>query len=340
MARIVTFDALGGPEMLQLRDRDLPPPGPGEALVEVRAAGLNRAELLFLGGRYLVEPRLPGARLGVEGAGIVRAVGEGVQEVAIGDRVAILPSIPMQETGVLGEATIVPASALVPIPEGKSFQEAAAFWMAYGTAWGMMVQAGRLEAGQTVLVTGASSSVGIAAFQVARDFGATVIATTRGPGKVEALKDAGAHHVIVTDEEDLADRAREITEGRGVDLVCDAIGGPMVQALAAATADGGRIVLMGLQSGEIPKMPFYDLLGRGLTLTGFHLVWHLLDRPDARRAAVAALVEGWRAGTLTPVIDQTFPLERVAEAYDRMASNAQVGKIVVTMERQSPDAAD
>ncbi|MEM7710173.1 MAG: zinc-dependent alcohol dehydrogenase family protein, partial [Pseudomonadota bacterium] len=296
MARIVTFDALGGPEALQLVDRDLQSPGPGEALVEVRAAGLNRAELLFLAGQYLVEPKLPGSRIGLEGAGIVRAVGEGVSTVAIGDRVSILPSIPMQDTGVLGEAVVVPASALVPIPDGKSFEEAAAFWMAFGTAWGMMVQAGGLKAGQIVLLTGASSSVGLAAFQVALAPGATVIAATRGPAKADALREAGADHVIVTETENLSDRAREISGGRGVDLVCDAIGGPMVEALAAATADGGRIVLMGLQSGEVPPMPFYDLLGRGLSVTGFHLVWHLLDKLEAREAAFAPLIELWTAG--------------------------------------------
>ena len=333
MTRVIEFDELGGPDRLRLVDRDVPDPGKGEVQVAMAAAGLNRAELLFVAGRYLVDPVLPGSPLGAEGAGTVVKVGPGVEGSKEGDRVAVTPAIDMSRTGVLADLANVPASALVPVPDGVSFTDAAAFWMAHGTAYGMMVLAGGLRAGagQTVVVTGASSAVGTAAFQIARAHGTTVIATSRTHAKTDRLKALGADHVIATDEEDVAARIHHITDGHGFDIACDSIAGPLLAPLAEAAAPEATIVMMGIQTGEVPPLPFYPLLVKGLTVTGFHLVWRMLDHPERRAVAVEHLNDGLARGVYRPVIDRTFGLEDVANAYRHMASNTQIGKIVVAM---------
>ena len=326
------FDALGGPENIKLVDQPVPHPKAGEVQVRMRAAGLNRAELLFVAGHYLVEPQLPNAPLGAEGAGEILAVGDGVQSFTEGDRVCVLPMMDWTQYGVLAEVVNVPVEVLEPIPDSVSFEDAAAFWMAFATGYGMIVQAGGLPVdadGKTVVVTGASSSVGTSAFQLLEHMGAVSVATTRSSTKVEQLREAGADHVVVTDEEDLAARLTEITDGRGVDLVCDSIVGDIVAPAAEALAPESNLVLMGFQSGEVPGLPFYPMLTKGIAIKGFHLVWHLLDRPERRKAAVDYLMPLWANGSLKPVIDRVFELQDVSAAYDYMSENTHLGKIVV-----------
>ncbi|WP_299621715.1 zinc-binding dehydrogenase [uncultured Tateyamaria sp.] len=248
MPMTAQFDSLGGPEQIKLVDRDISPPGAGEVQVRMRAAGLNRAELLYLAGQYLVEPPIPAAPLGAEGAGEIVAVGPEVRNHAVGERVCVLPMMDWAKYGTLAEVVNVPAAALEQIPDGVSFEDAAAFWMAYATAYGMIVQAGEMTAnaaGKTALITGASSSVGTAAFQILRQLRARSIATTRTSLKVSALKQAGADHVIVSQEEDMVERLAEITKGKGVDLVCDSVIGEMIAPAADALAAEGTMVLMG-----------------------------------------------------------------------------------------------
>ncbi|MEX3017615.1 zinc-dependent alcohol dehydrogenase family protein [Gymnodinialimonas hymeniacidonis] len=326
------FDALGGPENINLVDLPVKQPGPGEVQVRMRAAGLNRAELLYVAGNYLVEPPIPAAPLGAEGAGEILAVGNGVSNFMVGDRVCILPMMDWAKYGTLAEVVNVPAEALETIPEGVSFEDAAAFWMAFATAYGMILDKGGMpkEAdGRVALITGASSSVGTAAFQILTEIGATSIATTRTQMKAPALQDAGADHVVVTDVEDLAERVGTITAGKGVDLVCDSVIGDMIAPAAEALVPEGTMVLMGFQSGEIPGLPFYPILTKGIAIKGFHLVWHLLDNADRRKAAVDFLMPLWATGKLKPVIDRIFPLDEVSDAYAYMASNRHLGKIVV-----------
>lgn len=326
------FDALGGPDNIKLVDQSVPHPKTGEVQVRMRAAGLNRAELLFVAGHYLVEPQLPNAPLGAEGAGEVVAVGDGVQSFTDGDRVCVLPMMDWTQYGVLAEVVNVPVEALERIPDGVSFEDAAAFWMAFATAHGMIVQAGGLPVdagGRTVVVTGASSSVGTSAFQLLKQMGAVNVATTRTSTKVEQLREAGADHVVITDEEDLAARLAEITDGRGVDLVCDSVVGDIVAPAAEALVPEGNLVLMGFQSGEVPGLPFYPILTKGIAIKGFHLVWHLLEHPERRKAAVDYLMPLWANGSLKPVIDRVFEFQDVSAAYDYMSENTHLGKIVV-----------
>ena len=284
MNKIVEFSRLGGPEVLEFVGRDAPPPGPGEVQIAVKAAGLNRAELLFLADQYLVSPDLPSG-LGFEGAGEVLAVGEGVARFKPGDRVAITPAFKQNAYGVLGTVVNMPETALEAILGDVSYRDAAAFWMAFGTAYGLLVQTGGLinGAGQTVVLNAASSSVGTAAFQIVHAHGGTSIATTRTSAKVAGLKDAGADHVIVTDDEDVVARVMEITGGRGFDIALDAVGGAAGETLANAAGFEATMVVYGLLSGVPSAAPFYPMVCKGLRVTGFHLAWLMLDHPSGAR---------------------------------------------------------
>jgi NADPH:quinone reductase-like Zn-dependent oxidoreductase len=195
----------------------------------------------------------------------------------------------------------------------------------------VLVQCGRLKAGagQTVLINAASSSVGVAAIQIARAHGATVIATTRGPGKVAALKKAGADHVIVTNTDDVAGRVREITNGHGFDIAADAVVGEGLAKIAEASARDATLVVYGLLSRDVGALPFGPMVVSGLKLTGFHLAWSLLDVPERRRAAVQHLNEGLLSGAYRPAIDRAFAFADLREAYAHMAANEHVGKIIV-----------
>lgn len=333
MAKIVRFDAIGGPENLKIFEEEPATPGAGEVLVDVKAAGLNRAEYMFLQGEYLLQPILP-SRIGLEGAGVIIAIGPDVDNYKVGDEVSITPNMSASEYGVVGEVALVPVTALMPKPPGISFEHAAALWMAYPTAYGGLVEVGGLkqDAGQVVVISAASSSVGLPAIQIAKAFGATVIATSRGSSKKDAIMAAGADHLIATDEEDFAQRAMEITDGRGFDIAFDPIAGPFVETLCNGAAIEATIVEYGFLSRGDTAFPLYPTIGKGLRLCGFHLLFNLFQHPDRTARALANLNAGFENGTYVPVIDRVFPLADVAEAYRHMAGNQQIGKIIVAGE--------
>ena len=330
MARIARFTEAGGPENIQLVDEDPGTPGAGEVLVRVKAAGLNRAELMYLAGQYLVQPKLP-SRIGVEGAGIVEALGPDVAGFSVGDEVSITPNMSPAEYGVIGEYAIVPVAAVVPKADNLSFQQAAAIWMAYPTAYGGLVEVGgmRAGAGQCVVISAASSSVGLPAIQIAKAHGATVIATSRGTTKKDAIMAAGADHLIATGEEDFAARVMEITDGRGFDIAFDPVAGPFLETLANGAAVEATIVEYGALSLTDTAFPLFPAIGKGLRVCGFHLVYNLFDHADRTEKALAHLGAGLSDGTYTPVIDKVFALDQVADAYRHMAAGNQIGKIIV-----------
>src|SRR5215475_2245888 len=202
MARVVRFHKTGGPEVLRIEDLEVPPPGQGEVQIRIKALGLNRAESMFRRGQYLEEPKLP-ARLGYEAAGTVAAIGPGVKGFKVGDAVSTIPSFSLNDYGLYGELANAPVHAVTHHPKSLSWEEAAAVWMQYLTAYGALIDIGKLGKGETVLIPAASSSVGLAAIQIANRVGAVPIALTRGKAKRQTLLDAGAAHVIVTDEQDL-----------------------------------------------------------------------------------------------------------------------------------------
>ncbi len=330
MARIARFTEIGSPEKIILVDEDPGQPGANEVLVKMKAAGLNRAEWLYLHGQYLVTPKLP-SRIGVEGSGVIAAVGSGVEGYAIGDEVSITPNMSPDRYGVIGEYALAPVAALAPKDPKVSFENAAAIWMAYPTAYGGLVEIGGLRdgAGQHVVISAASSSVGLPAIQIAKQHGATVIATSRGTAKHHAVLETGADHVIATDEEDFAARIMEITDGKGFDIAFDPVAGPFLEALAASAAVEATIVEYGALSASATPFPLFPVIGKGLRVCGFHLVFNLFQYPDRTERALAHLGERLAAGTYLPIIDRIFPLEEVAAAYRHMEAGNHIGKIII-----------
>jgi NADPH:quinone reductase len=316
--------AFGGPEVLSLDEITVRDPGPGEVQIEVGAIGLNRAETMILSGAFSKRP-LPSS-IGYECAGVIRSIGTDVHGFRVGDRVAILPGLPM-EYGACAETVLCPADLLVTTPDGQSDVEAAATWMQFVTAYAIRAYR-RIEPGDAVIITAASSSVGLAAIQLVKADGGVPIAVTRGRRKVEALKRHGAAHVIVSDEQDVAQAVREITDGRGAALAFDAVAGSSFPSILGALAQGGFAIVYGALGGEptqfsAPYVEFLELTIRGY---GAH---HLVANSNLRREAIAYIRGGLADGRLRPVIDRTFALSEIVEAYRHLLGNEQIGKIVV-----------
>ncbi|MFJ6726427.1 zinc-dependent alcohol dehydrogenase family protein [Streptomyces sp. NPDC091281] len=329
MAQGVQFDQVGGPEVLTLREVHVGDPGPGELRIRVDAIGLNRAEVMFREGVYGYQPEFPRSGLGYEAAGVVEAVGPDVSGFRPGDPVGVVPAFLMTGYGTYGDHILVPAAAVVPRPGSLDPTTAAAVWMAYLTAYGALAEDGRVRPGDHVLITAASSSVGLAAVQTARHLGAVPIATTRTADKKQPLLDQGAAHVVVTEDEDLPARVKEITGGVGVGLALDPVAGPGVETIARAVAPGGRLIVYGALDTRLTPLPnarsFPALTTRTYTL------FEVTTDPERLARGVAFVHTGLALGTLRPVIDRTFDLTEIVEAHRYMESNTQVGKIVITV---------
>jgi len=327
--KIVRFHKTGGPEVLQLDEFPLPEPGPGEVRLRVKAIGLNRAEVMFRLGRYLQSPKLP-SKIGYEASGIVEAVGAGVDPGLVGKTVSTVPAFSMVEYGVYGEVAVVPVHAIAAYPDKFSFEEGTSIWMQYLTAYGALIHQGRLSKGDFVVITAASSSVGIAAIEIVTAEGGVSIATTRTSKKKAELVALGADHVIATEEEDLAARVNEITAGKGARIVFDPIGGKGFEALGAAAAPLGIIFIYGaLSSGPTP-FPLFAVLSKHLTIKGYTL-FEIVSDPAVFPKAKQYVFDHLASGAFKPRIDRTFALAQIVEAHRYMESNAQIGKIVVTV---------
>jgi NADPH:quinone reductase-like Zn-dependent oxidoreductase len=329
MARIVRFHRLGGPEVLQVDEVPLPEPGAGEVRLRVKAIGLNRAEVMFRQGRYLVQPVLP-SKLGYEASGIVEAVGPGVDATWIGKTASTVPAFAADTYGVYGDVAIVPAIAMAEYPEKLSYEEGTSIWMQYLTSYGALIMHGKITKGDFVLITAASSSVGIAAIEIAKAEGAISIATTRSSKKRAELLAAGADHVIVTDEEDLAARVKDITGGKGARIIFDPIAGKGIEALAGAASFGGTIFEYGALASEPTPFPLFAALHKSLAIRGYTL-FEVVANPAIFTQAKKYVFDHLAAGDFKPRIDKTFPLAQIVEAHRYMESNQQIGKIVVTV---------
>ena len=328
-ARIVRFHQTGGPEVLKIEAVGIPSPGPGEVRIKVKALGLNRAEVMFRSGHYLEQPTFP-ARLGYEAAGTVESVGPGVEGLKVGDAVSTAPAFSQNQYGVYGELANVPATAVMKHPPSLSWEQAAAVWMQYLTAYGALIGIANLKAGDTIVIPAASSSVGVAASQIANMVGATPVALTRDAKKRQSLLDLGFKHVVATDEQDLVAEVRRLTSGKGARVVFDPVGGPTVAKLTAAMARGGILFQYGALSTEATPLPLMDVLGKSLTIRGYLLFEITGDVAQLRRAE-QFVVNGLSSGKLVPVIAKTFTLDQIVEAHRYMESNQQIGKIVVTV---------
>lgn len=335
MTRIVEFSEFGQPEVLKLVDRELPEPGPGEVRMAIEAIGLNRADAMLRVDQYIETPELP-SKLGYDAAGTVEVVGEGVTNVAVGDKVLTIPAFSQSKYGVYGEAAIVPANGLWPWPEGLSAEAAASVGVQYTTVYFALKSVGRLVAGETVLLTAATGGVGFAGIEMVKQLGATVIATTRKREKAQMLIDAGADHVIVTSEEDLETRVQEITQGAGVQVVFDAIAGKTVPALINSLGFGGRYVMYGILDNTDPTISMMPLLVKGITLSGY-AVFAFTGYPEMGMAQQVEAVAEAREfllprladGRLKPLVSEMFRLDDVVVAHTALESNQQVGKIVL-----------
>ncbi|HEY9779022.1 MAG TPA: zinc-dependent alcohol dehydrogenase family protein [Leptolyngbyaceae cyanobacterium] len=331
MVKIVRFHKYGSADVLQLDDLPLSEPGEGEVRLKVEAIGLNRAEVAFREGKYLEVPEKLPSTLGYEAAGVIDAIGAGVTGFEIGDRVSTIPAFSMKQYGVYGESAIVPAHAVAKYPTRLSVKEGTAIWMQYITAYGALVEHGQVKAGDFVLITAASSSVGYAAIQIAKAAGAVVIATTRGSAKKQLLLDSGADSVIVTNTEDLTTRVMEITSDHGADLIFDPVAGSFLETLANAAARGATIFEYGALSLEATTpFPLFPALQKGLKVQGYTLFEITSDRALLEKAK-QYIYDGLDSGKLVPILDRIFPLEEIVEAHQYMESNQQNGKIIVTV---------
>lgn len=335
LSRVVRFQETGAPAVLRIEEEPTRAPAADEVLIRVEAIGLNRAEAAFRAGEYLEQPEFP-ARLGYEASGRVIAVGDGVGGFAPDDAVCVLPGFSMSRYGVYGDWALVPADVLIKRPPGMSAETGASVWMAYLTAYGAIVGLADVEEGDAVVITAASSSVGIAAIQLCRLVGAIPIALTRDPDKADALRAQGASTVVVGTAETAIEAVAEATGGRGARLVFDPVAGPLVQSLAEMVAPGGLMVLYGNLSGQAADtpFPFYAAIGKGFAIRGY-LVFELIRDKARLDQAVRFIARGVAEGLLNPLISKSFSLDEIVVAHRYLESNQQIGKIVVTTGSES-----
>ena len=316
----------GGPEVLTLVERPDPEPGTGDVLIRVAAAGVNRPDVLQRRGAY---PPPPGASdiPGLELAGTVAAVGAGVDGWRVGDAVCALAS-----GGGYATRCVVPAPQCLRVPASLDLIAAAAIPETFFTVWTNVFDRGRLQTGETALFHGGTSGIGTTAIQLAAARGATVFATAGSDEKVQACEALGARRAINYRTEDFVDVVRDVTGGRGVDLILDIMGGSYVNRNLAALAVDGRLVQIGLMGGESASVDLRRVLGRRLTLTGSTLRPRSVEEKGQIAAALAR--EVWpllEAGQVKPIVYRTFPLAEAAAAHRLMESSEHIGKIVLTM---------
>ena len=323
---VVAVPAPGGPDALVLETRPLPAPGPGEILVKIAAAGLNRPDVLQRQGGYPPPKGAPDV-LGLEIAGEVVALGDGAGRFAPGAKVCALVS-----GGGYGEYAVVHETNALPVPPGLSMVEAAAIPETFFTVWSNVFDRAGLKPGEVFLVHGGTSGIGVTAIQLAAAFGATVIATAGGAEKVARCRDLGADLAVDYRTQDFVQEVKTFTKGRGADVILDMVGGDYIERNHEAAAVEGRIVQIAFLRGAKATVNFTRLMLKRLVHTGSTLrardVAFKAEIADALEAKVWPLLA---AGTVKVVIDSTFPLKEVAEAHRRMETNAHIGKIVLTM---------
>jgi NADPH:quinone reductase-like Zn-dependent oxidoreductase len=326
MSRVVRIYETGPPEVLKIDDIEVGDPGPKELRLRIEAIGLNRSEALFRAGLYGVPPKLP-SLMGYEAAGVIDAIGEGVQGFAPGERVCVLPTYRLGEYGVYAQSAVVPARSVIKAPQELSPVQAASIWMQYLTALAI-IEVAKAGIGDYVLIPAASSSVGLAAIQLANWTGAVPIAATRHSAKAAALKAHGAAHVVATQESDIVSEVMRISEGAGARVVFDPVGGSFVEKLADAMAEEGILIIYGGLSGEATPYPHWPAALKGLSLRGWVATyWNKVERFERARRLI---LRGLAGGHLKPIIAKTFALGDIVAAHRYLESNQQIGKIVVT----------
>ena len=321
--KAVRIHTLDGPSALQLDELPEPTPGAGDVLVDVRAAGLNFPDVLLSRGKYQFKPAPPFIP-GGEGAGVVRAVGPGVTDVAVGQRVAFTMIY-----GAFAERVVVPAIACFAVPESISFETAAATPHTYLTVMHALVDRAALRSGETLLVLGAAGGVGIAAIQIGKMLGARVIAAASSPEKLALCKENGADATIDYTREDLKEQTKALTQGAGANVVFDPVGGPYSEPALRAIAWEGRFLVVGFAAGDIPKIPLNLALLKGCQIVGVFWGQFVMREPEKNRAHAAKVFGAIAAGKLAPHVDATFPFARASEALARMEQRKVLGKVLL-----------
>ena len=333
LGRIVRFYETGSADVLRLEEVESPEPGDDEVLLQVTAFGLNRSEVQMRNGIYPLRDASFPSRIGKEAVGVIEAIGGSVEGFGVGDRVTTIPCFDMSDYGVYGEWAMVPGYSLARAPEKLTDVQATAIWQQYLTAYGPLALYSDLDQNDTVLITAATSSVGVGATEMAKIFGAKVIATSRSEEKIERLRELGADYVIHTESTDIASEVMRITENKGVNLILDPIAGPQVDLLADCLAYQGKIFLYGQLDPQPTPFPLVKVMKKAASLQGYTL-WELVNDDQLKSKAVGDITDWLESGKLTPMIDRVFLLDDIVKAHGYMESNQQIGKIVVTTEAQ------
>lgn len=311
------------PEGLVIEEVPTPVPGPGEVLIDVAACGVNFPDSLIIQGKYQVRPSLPFSP-GLELAGTVSALGAGVTGLTVGDRVAAHPT-----SGAFAEQVTVPAELAFPIPDAMDFPTAAGFLIAYGTSHHALKDRGQLRPGETLLVLGAAGGIGLTAVELGKVMGARVIAAASSDEKLALCKRYGADEVINYSSEDLRERVKQLTGGRGVDVVYDPVGGPYAEPMVRSLARYGRYLVLGFAAGDIPRIPLNLMLLKQCAIVGAYWGAFVAAEPEHNARNLAELFDWYAQGKLHPHISATYPLARAADAINHVAGRRALGKVVL-----------
>lgn len=320
--RALMCHELGPAEALRIDSVDDPVAGPDEVVVDLYAAGLNFPDTLAITGNYQIRPELPFTP-GGEGAGKISAVGRDVSAWKIGDRVIVSGA-----TGAFAEKILKRADEIVALPDAMDYATGAGFLAAYGTSYYALKQRAQLQSGETLLVLGAAGGVGLAAVDIGSALGANVIAAASSDEKLDIARRAGATECINYTTDNLKDRVKELTSGRGADVVYDPVGGDLSEQALRATGWDGRFLVIGFAAGEIPKIPLNLCLLKSNSIVGvFYGAWIARD-PDAYAANVAELFTLFENGDLSPLVTQLFPLKDYVEAFATLTGRRAQGKVI------------
>ncbi len=338
MARVVQFARHGNADVLHVVEQSIRPLKAGEVLIDVKAFGIQRADILWREGHYIQSPDQFPIGLGYDCVGLISAIGE-VVDWEVGERVAVLPGFSLNDYTVYGDTAIIHQDFLIPLPQVElSWAEYAVIAVPYYTAYFPLLECANLHQAQVIVVTAAACSVGVAAMQMAKACGVTVIGTSRTHAKRDKILSLGADYFIATEEEDIVDRIRAIVGDRGVDIVFDPIGGALLGKWYQVIKRAGHIIHYGLLDIADAHIPMMAAMFNAVKLNTYMIfeytgnkVMELSQNKGAIARATQYINTGFEQGTLTPVLAKTFPLDAIADAHRYLESNQQVGKIVVTI---------
>ncbi|TCC87918.1 NADPH:quinone reductase [Pedobacter frigiditerrae] len=326
--RVVKFKETGSAEVLTLETVEMPIPKSHEILIEVKAIGLNRADVMYRNGMYIETPQFP-AMLGYEASGIVESVGNDASgQFSAGDVVSIIPAFSLHDYATYGDYIIVPAYAVQKHPAKLSFNEAATLWTSYLSMYGILVDSAKMKAGDIVVINAASSATGLAAIQIVNYLGGISIALTTSASKKEALINAGAKYVVVTSEDNLINEIATISNGKGANIILDPVTGEKFGELVSTVAEYGKVYVYGILSSAPSVFPAMQVLMKTPTIKGYNAMEILAD-PVKLPQAIAFVSNGVEDSAFKPLVNKTFALSEIVEAHKYLESNTQFGKIVV-----------